>query len=290
MSWIPTASGRRMVVADPDPEEVRLEDIAAGLARQCRFNGQITADHYSVAEHCVVMALECPPEIALHCLLHDAAEAYLGDIVMPVKRLITGFDELEDCVLRAIYQGLGIEWPSDSVWAEVKTHDLRALATEKIQLVSDQTEWPVLVGVEPYEFELYCWDAETAKREWLNSFATVHADYLHHRREVYHRRAASMKHNHGTSGADGSAYSDISPETAARAVSKMMGMEYSPRRAKAQTGKRTNACERCPHRGIDGGPSPEMVCEAQGAPSMGFIIQWEGNERVSYLCPLERYG
>lgn len=50
--------------------------------------------------------------------------------------------------------------------------------------------------------------------------------------------------------------------------------------------KRTTFCGNCPYRGIDGGPSPIMVCNAPGAPNGGYIIEMEAGEAVSYQCPL----
>lgn len=87
-SWTCTASGTRFYPLDPRPEEVNIEDIAAGLSKVCRYGGH-TIRHYSVAQHCILVADMVEhihgPEFALEALLHDSAEAYIGDMVRPLK-------------------------------------------------------------------------------------------------------------------------------------------------------------------------------------------------------------
>lgn len=98
-----TASGKPFWVADPRPEDVRIEDIAAQLSRICRFGGALKDGYYedwsmgidagtwvhfetySVAQHCVLVSHNVPPAYALEGLLHDAAEAYIGDMIKPIK-------------------------------------------------------------------------------------------------------------------------------------------------------------------------------------------------------------
>ena len=84
-SWIQTFSGLAFYPLDPRPEDIRIEDIAHALALQCRFTGHSRL-FYSVAEHSVHVSYLCEPEDALWGLLHDASEAYLGDVSRPLKR------------------------------------------------------------------------------------------------------------------------------------------------------------------------------------------------------------
>lgn len=98
-SQMPTYSGRLLSYADPKPESIDPGDIARGLARTGRFAGQ-THRFYSVAEHsvhCATVARCAGYSVAaqLECLLHDAAEAYLGDIVRPAKHLLPDYQRLE---------------------------------------------------------------------------------------------------------------------------------------------------------------------------------------------------
>lgn len=79
-----TYLGYYVNLADPDPETLHPGDVAWGLGRIIRFNGMIAQD-YTVAHHCLVMSHYVPEQYALEALLHDAAEAYMGDIIWPVK-------------------------------------------------------------------------------------------------------------------------------------------------------------------------------------------------------------
>lgn len=80
-------SGVLIDLADPDYSRVHIRDIASGLARECRFNGQI-AGWWPVAAHSVVGSMIAPKEIAYDFLMHDAAEAVIKDITSPLKRLL----------------------------------------------------------------------------------------------------------------------------------------------------------------------------------------------------------
>ena len=133
--YVLTRSGKRFYLLDPRPEDVCIEDIASALAKQCRYNGHCEG-FYSVAEHSVLVSLLAPPRLALEALLHDAAEAYIGDIVAPLKRAMgraMGFQFafIEQRIMRVIGTGLGVrglEHRADR--AEVKAADLVAGATE----------------------------------------------------------------------------------------------------------------------------------------------------------------
>lgn len=81
-----TLSGMINVI-DPDPQDIHLEDIARALANTSRWAGH-TPHYYSVAEHSIRVAMLVEPHHKLQALLHDAAEAYLGDIPTPIKRLL----------------------------------------------------------------------------------------------------------------------------------------------------------------------------------------------------------
>lgn len=83
-----TASGIVVNLFNPDPEQINLHDIAHGLAYTCRWNGA-TKSYYSVAEHCCRMFdVASTKEQKLTALFHDAEEAYWGDIISPLKKLL----------------------------------------------------------------------------------------------------------------------------------------------------------------------------------------------------------
>lgn len=81
-----THSGIFIRPLDPNPEAIRIEDIAHALSQQCRWTGHTSA-FYSVAEHCLgVAVLQEDPDLRLTALLHDASEAYLADLARPIKK------------------------------------------------------------------------------------------------------------------------------------------------------------------------------------------------------------
>ena len=83
---ITTFSGIRFWPLLPNPADIRIEDIAHALSNQCRFGGH-AREFYSIAEHSVRVSQLCRPEDALWGLLHDASEAYLSDVLAPMKEL-----------------------------------------------------------------------------------------------------------------------------------------------------------------------------------------------------------
>lgn len=97
-AWQRMLSGRRLDLLDPSPFDVEIEDIAHGLARVARWNGQTIGDYaFSVAQHCVLVedfAARLSPglsrEARLSCLLHDAAEYVIGDMISPFKAALGG--------------------------------------------------------------------------------------------------------------------------------------------------------------------------------------------------------
>jgi len=92
-AWQRMLSGRRLDLLDPSPLDIEIEDIAHGLARVARWNGQTEGDHaYTVAEHCVLVDDICarfrpgwPARWRLAALLHDAPEYVIGDMISPFK-------------------------------------------------------------------------------------------------------------------------------------------------------------------------------------------------------------
>jgi len=132
-------SGRPFFLADPLPEDIEIRDIAAALSKICRFGGH-TKEFYSVAEHSVYVSLLVPENLALYGLLHDAAEAYMGDAIRPLKREFPQITEFEQNIWLAIAARYGLpnELPD-----EVKLADDIILAEEKIKVMSkpDGTVW-----------------------------------------------------------------------------------------------------------------------------------------------------
>lgn len=128
-----TASGKSIDLMNIRPDQIELSDIAASLSKLCRFAGH-TSSFYSVAEHSVLVARNVPIEYALEGLLHDAAEAYVADLPLPVKILLPNYVELERRVELAITEKFSLDI-SERCLKYVKAMDLRALSEEFLQLM-----------------------------------------------------------------------------------------------------------------------------------------------------------
>lgn len=146
--YIWTASGLKFWPLDPRPDEIRIQDIARGLATECRYSGQIGLgtgfDFYSVAEHCVIVSIYAERRArelgltlfeigqwALAGLLHDGTEAYIGDVSRPVKyrREMRSYLRIERRLERAIADRFYLRWWS-RMWSEIKSIDSRLLVDE----------------------------------------------------------------------------------------------------------------------------------------------------------------
>lgn len=167
MPAISTRSGRRLYIQNPIAAQIDIEDIAHGLAHQCRFNGQ-TSNFYSVAQHSVIVASILPPELKLVGLLHDASEAYLGDIVQPLKELLPEYSIIESKFNHVIGQRFNVDLNHHD---QVKKADLIALATEKRDLMPMEiVEWLALEGINPLLRTIKPQNPMVAKQSFLDTF------------------------------------------------------------------------------------------------------------------------
>lgn len=179
-------SGRRLDLIDPSPMDIEIEDIAHGLARVARWNGQTSGAHiFSVAQHTVLV--ECFAEAAdpaltrdsrLSVLLHDAAEYVVGDIISPFKAVLgDGYKDIEKRLLAAIHIRFGLpSQPSATLTRAIKRADQASAFYEATRLAGfSLTEATGFFGKPvplPHGAEalLTPWDAETAKERFLASF------------------------------------------------------------------------------------------------------------------------
>lgn len=109
-----TASGRRVLLENPQPEDIKISDIAIALSRLCRYTGH-SESFYSVAEHSVRVSEILPDEFKLTGLLHDATEAYLGDMSSPLKKLLPNYRKLEDGFWTAIARKFNLPDPIPAI-------------------------------------------------------------------------------------------------------------------------------------------------------------------------------
>lgn len=159
MSWILTHTGKRFDLLAPRAELISTIDIAHALAQVCRFNGH-TRHHYSVAQHSLLVASIVPADLQLTALLHDATEAYVGDLVRPLKALLPDYSEIEHGIWLAICDRFNLD---PALPTSIHQADMIALATERRDLMPDHLEaWPCLAGVQPLPATLPRWTSEQA--------------------------------------------------------------------------------------------------------------------------------
>lgn len=154
MTMMQTFTGRAIDLANFSEEDVRLPDIAHALSLINRFTGHTKAP-YSVAQHSVLVSRIVEERNALWGLMHDASEAYLGDVATPLKMMLPNYRELEEQVQRVVAAKFGLKWPMPH---DIKEADLRALMAEKRDLVPGGHDWgiaadPVAGTVEPLSWQ-----------------------------------------------------------------------------------------------------------------------------------------
>lgn len=174
MTWIQTRSGKAFDLVSPRVEDVDVEDIAWALARQCRYTGH-THQHYSVAQHCCLVADALERDgyglgSVIGGLLHDAAEAYLGDPSYPLKlaapALADAMAALSGPIEVVICEKLGVD-PVILHLPEVKDYDRRILLDEyPVVLGPCPKPWAIPGG--PLGVDVEHWTATKAKGEWMD--------------------------------------------------------------------------------------------------------------------------
>ncbi len=143
-AWQRMLSGRRLDLIDPSPLDVEIEDIAHGLARVARWNGQTIGPHaFSVAQHTLLVeqivqttAPDLDGEGRLAVMLHDAPEYVIGDLISPFKALLGGeYRAIEQRLLDAIHRRFGVRTPLPArLKAQIKTGDRTAAYFEATRL------------------------------------------------------------------------------------------------------------------------------------------------------------
>lgn len=173
-NWIQTYTGKQFYPLAPAPEEVHTADIARALSMICRYGGH-SHRFYSVAEHCVLMSYAVPEEWALWALLHDAAEAYVGDMVRPLKRMLPQYSEIENGVLLAILSHYGVEG-GPALPYPVKDADNRIILTERAALFPEPIGIWESDGLTPLPVEIQCWPSDIAEGMYLARLYTLLED------------------------------------------------------------------------------------------------------------------
>lgn len=141
--YMETFTGKKFYPIDPRLDDIYIEDIAHALSNICRFNGHCKF-FYSVAQHCVIChdyaSKQFYGDVPLHCLMHDAAEAYACDIPRPLKKYIDGYKPIENQIQEQILFKFGL-WPVDPyIHTNVKAIDDIVLHQEA-KVLLNQTGW-----------------------------------------------------------------------------------------------------------------------------------------------------
>ncbi len=186
-AWQRMLSGRRLDLLDPSPLDVEIEDIAHGLARVARWNGQTFGDNaFSVAQHSLLVdrvhRLQHPdttPRETLATLLHDAPEYVIGDLISPFKAVIDmAYREVEERLHRAIRLRFGLPAAlPQPMLARIKKADQTAAYFEAVKLAGFADKEaerffgrPGAIGPAEVAMMLEPWSAKKAESLYLKSF------------------------------------------------------------------------------------------------------------------------
>jgi 5'-nucleotidase len=189
-AWQRMLSGRRLDLLDPSPLDIEIADIAHGLARVARWNGQTSGAHiFSVAQHTLlveaVMRQEMPRvdvSVRRAALLHDAPEYVIGDMISPFKAVLGGdYKTVEKRLLSAIHIRFGLPPVlADEITQQIKAADRGAAYLEATRLAGfSEAEARRLFGRDPALPEaterdyLTPWTAAKAEKRFLERFKAV---------------------------------------------------------------------------------------------------------------------
>jgi uncharacterized protein len=202
MMWMQTFTDRKMDVTNPDDAPIDFLEIAIVLARIYRYTGH-TSRPFSVAQHCVIghdaLRSKFPdrPDIALAFLLHDAHEAYTGDISTPIQNAIAyyaatsmlsrevspdfmvatvhaGIKNMKHVLDAVIFKAAGANFPMDpDVKDEVRSMDRIMLVTERRDLMGPSPgSWGEYDEATPLNQTIYPWQRHVAAQRWLSRLET----------------------------------------------------------------------------------------------------------------------
>jgi 5'-deoxynucleotidase YfbR-like HD superfamily hydrolase len=176
-------SGRRLDLLDPSPMDIEIEDIAHGLARVARWNGQTIGEHgFSVAQHSLVVeeiSAHIQPDLAprwrLAALLHDASEYVIGDMISPFKAALgVSYKEFEERLEHAIHARFGLPAKVPvHIKKLIKQADRACAFFEATQLAGFQVEESLAIfGAPPagYQLVIHPLAAKEAQERYVQRF------------------------------------------------------------------------------------------------------------------------
>ena len=177
--WTQTASGKAFDYFDTDPCSIDIFDIAYSLSGMSRYHGH-SRPRINVAQHSVMCAWVAPPDLKFEALMHDAHEAYMGDIGWPFKQAVkelckdlevpNPLEQMETRLRCAVAGRFGLQ---KIIPAGVREIDMRMLETERRwAMVKPPRPW-ASVNALPYKMRMHAWSPERAEAEFLSAFTML---------------------------------------------------------------------------------------------------------------------
>jgi len=195
--WLPSYTGRVLDILEPTPDMVDVHDVAHALSMTCRYGGHCR-EFYSVAEHSVLVhdialnilhdaartrtgdfPLGLTPLARLVVFLHDAAEAYVGDLISPIKRSIPTFQLLENRWTKAVDDHFELDGalavPSVPLKNLIREADTLAVSIEVVSLYPNPSDgwwerFPVPTAADLASHPIGCLSPSEARRKFLSTF------------------------------------------------------------------------------------------------------------------------
>lgn len=168
---IALASGIYLDLANPRPDQINIRDIAQSLSNICRYGGH--CNFYSVAEHSVHCASLAAREggnndVIFATLMHDAHEAYIGDMTKPLKLLMPEYQKLEKKIEAVVNKKFGIDTSHKKI---IKKFDHQMLKAEKEYLFpKDKIRWNGFDTIKKPDIKIHCWIPNEAERMFFRVF------------------------------------------------------------------------------------------------------------------------
>ena len=165
--YMETYTGKYVTPLNLKYEDISIIDIAHHLSLICRFNGACR-EFYSVAQHSLFVSYLMPKEDKLTALLHDASEAYMADVIRPIKYSIPELKKIEDRIavrILAKFECFGVDWEA------IKRADNIMLATEVRDLMKRMDGW--YLPEPPMDEEVIPWSSYLAEKAFLDMFHNI---------------------------------------------------------------------------------------------------------------------
>lgn len=174
-SWFQTFTGIKFDPRRATAKHIVVEDIAHALSNYCRYGGHTTY-FYSVAQHACLCHDHVPniPQVRSQALFHDGTEAYLGDVVKPLKVMLPDYQAIEKRLEKIIMRRFNL--PVDML-PDVRNADITALATERRDLLPGGPIWETLKGVICWPEPIVPWPPAVAKEQFMMRYRNLVKTY-----------------------------------------------------------------------------------------------------------------